>query len=137
MDWLYETRCDRCDGRATTAYTVYSYIFRCPRCLEKVPLFDCVEVAGQTAGASPRRSTPARTVSARAIVEEISTRGERFDPIPVLVSYECQEGCKPKRGERRHNDPDPKKRAYFEEYDLGKMREIEASRSRTGSRRTG
>jgi hypothetical protein len=27
MDWLYETRCDRCDGRATTAYTVYSYGF--------------------------------------------------------------------------------------------------------------
>jgi hypothetical protein len=57
-------------------------------------------------------------------VEEISTRGERFDPIPVLVSYECQEGCKPKRGERRHDDPDPKKRAFFEEYDLAKIREI-------------
>ena len=35
MDWLYETRCNRCDGRATTAYTVYSYVFQCPRCLSK------------------------------------------------------------------------------------------------------
>ena len=44
----------------------------------------------------------------------------------MLVSYECLEGCRPKRGERRHNDPDPKKRRFFEEYDLGKLREIEA-----------
>ena len=42
MDWLYETRCDRCGGVATTAYTVYSQVFKCPRCLEKVALFDCV-----------------------------------------------------------------------------------------------
>jgi 16S rRNA G966 N2-methylase RsmD len=130
MDWLYATRCDRCDGRATTAYTVYSYVFRCPRCLEKVSLFDCVEVAqgsgdrGQESGGKTIRACP--HCHARGIVEEISTRGERFDPIPVLVSYECEEGCKPKRGERRHNDPDPKKRAFFEEYDLAKIREIEA-----------
>src|SRR5713226_956945 len=30
IDWLYETRCDRCDGPATTSYTVYSQIFQCP-----------------------------------------------------------------------------------------------------------
>ncbi len=46
IDWLYETKCDRCGGKATTAYTVYSQVFQCPRCLEKVPLFDCVEVEG-------------------------------------------------------------------------------------------
>ena len=50
----------------------------------------------------------------------------RFDPIPVLVSYLCEEGCKPKRAERRHNDPDPKKREYFQKYDLAKIAEIEA-----------
>ena len=126
MDWLYETRCDRCDGRATTAYTVYSYVFRCPRCLEKVPLFDCVEVEGQTAAGKPKTISVCPHCYARGHEEEISTRGERFEPVPVLVSYECQEGCKPKRGERRHNDPDPKKRAFFEKYDLGKLREIEA-----------
>jgi len=26
IDWLYETRCDRCDGRAMTGYTVYSVV---------------------------------------------------------------------------------------------------------------
>jgi len=28
IGWLYETRCDRCDGEATTAYTVYSQVFQ-------------------------------------------------------------------------------------------------------------
>jgi adenine-specific DNA methylase len=36
IDWLYETRCDRCGGKATTAYTVFSQVFQCPRCLKKV-----------------------------------------------------------------------------------------------------
>lgn len=58
IDWLYETRCDRCDrcgGKATTAYTVYSQVFQCPRCMEKVPLFDCMEVEGQTAAGKPKK----------------------------------------------------------------------------------
>ncbi len=125
MDWLYETRCDRCEGRATTAYTVYSYRFRCPRCLEIVPLFDCVEVERQTAAGKPKKVSVCPHCYARGQEEEISTRSERLDPIPVLVSYECDEGCKPKRGARRHNDPDPKKRRFFEEFDLAKIREIE------------
>jgi len=126
MDWLYETRCDRCDGRATTAYTVYSYEFQCPRCLEKVALFDCPEVQSQTAAGKPKTIRICPYCQGRSHQEEIKTSGIRFDPVPVLVSYSCEEGCKPQRGERRHNDPDPKKRKYFLEYDLGKLREIEA-----------
>ncbi len=41
IDWLYQTRCNRCDGPATTTYTVYSQVFQCSRCFEKMPLFDC------------------------------------------------------------------------------------------------
>jgi DNA modification methylase len=126
MDWLYETRCDRCDGRATTAYTVYSYVFQCPRCLEKFPLFDCVKVEKPGFSKKPGFLKACPHCHARGHVEEISTRSQRFDPVPVLVSYLCEEGCKPKRAQRRHNDPDPKKRAFFEKYDLGKLREIEA-----------
>ena len=130
LGWLYETRCDRCDGRATTAYTVYSYVFQCPRCLEKVPLFDCVEVEkpgfSVSEAAKPGFLKACPHCYTRGVVEEISTRSPRSGPVPVLVSYLCQEGCKPRRGERRHDDPDPKKRAFFEEYDLGKLREIEA-----------
>jgi len=126
MDWLYETRCDRCDGRATTAYTVYSYVFQCPRCLEKVALFDCPEVQSQTAKGKPKMIRVCPTCQKRGHQEEIKTSGVRFDPIPVLVSYLCEEGCKPKRGQRLHNDPDPKKREYFQKYDLAKIAELEA-----------
>ena len=125
MDWLYETRCDRCDGRATTAYTVYSYIFQCPRCLEKVPLFDCPEAQSQTAAGKQKTIRVCPHCRARGLEEEISTSSQRFDPIPVLVSYLCDEGCTPKRAERIHNDPNPTKRDYFEKYDLGKLAEIE------------
>ena len=125
IDWLYETRCDRCGGKATTAYTVYSQVFQCPRCLEKVPLFDCVEVEGTTAKGKPKKISACPHCHKRGITEEISTRDEKFGAVPVLVSYLCENGCKPARGERRHNDPDRKKREYFEKYDLGKIREIE------------
>ena len=131
MDWLYETRCDRCDGRATTAYTVYSYVFECPKCGERTPLFDCPEVQVAGKDGKPKSINVCPLCQARKAGDpeeyEISTRSsQRFDPVPVLVSYLCEEGCKPQRGERRHNDPDPKKRAYFEKYDLGKIREIES-----------
>jgi len=126
MDWLYETRCDRCDGKALTAYTVYSQVFQCPRCMEKVALFDCVEVDGETAEGKPKKISVCPYCLKRGQQEEISTRTERFGSIPVLVSYLCKNGCKPARDERRHNDADKKKRAYFEKYDLGKLREIES-----------
>jgi DNA modification methylase len=126
IDWLYETRCDRCGGKATTAYTVYSQVFQCPRCLEKVALFDCVEVEGETAKGKPKKISACPHCHKRGIVEEISTRAKKFGAVPVLVSYFCEGGCKPARGERRHNDPDKKKREYFEKYDLGKIQEIEA-----------
>ncbi len=130
MDWLYETRCDRCDGRATTAYTVYSYVFECPKCGERTPLFDCPEVQVAGKDGKPKSINVCPQCHARKAGDpeeyEISTRSsKRFDPVPVLVSYLCEEGCKPQRGERRHNDPDPKKRNYFEKYDLGKLREID------------
>ncbi len=125
MDWLYETRCDRCGGKATIAYTVYSQVFRCPRCLEKVPLFDCVEAEGQTAKGEPKKIQACPHCMARGQVEEISTRDERFGAMPVSVCYIC-ETCKPSRDERRYNDRNPTKRRYFELYDLGKLSEIEA-----------
>ncbi len=61
----------------------------------------------------------------RGITEEISTRADKFGAVPVLASYICECGCRPARGERRYNDPDQKKREYFQEYDLRKIREIE------------
>jgi len=125
IDWLYETQCDRCGGKATTSYTVYSQVFRCPRCLEKVALFDCIEAESVTAAGKPKKISVCPHCKKKNIDEEISTRSEKYGAIPVLVSYICEKGCKPKRRERRHNDPDPEKRRYFEEYDLAKLKEIE------------
>lgn len=126
IDWLYETRCDRCGGKATTAYTVYSQTFQCPRCLQQVALFDCVEIEGRTAKGKPKKIGVCPHCYAKGIVEEISAREERFGAIPVLVSYLCESGCRPARDERRHNDADERKREFFEKYDLGKLREIDA-----------
>ena len=42
-------------------------------------------------------------------------------PLPMVFTFHWGQ-----RDERRHNDPDDKKRAYFEKYDLGKIHEIEA-----------
>lgn len=59
-------------------------------------------------------------------MEEISTRDEKLGAIPVLVSYLCQNGCKPARDVRHHDDEDERKREYFEKYDLWKLREVES-----------
>ncbi len=125
IDWLYQTRCDRCDGPATTAYTVYSQVFQCPRCLEKVPLFDCIEVKSQTTRGTEKTLNVCPFCHKLGIEEEISTRSRRFGSVPVMVNYICKGRCKPSRSERRHNDTDPKKREYFEQYDLRKIQEIE------------
>lgn len=125
IDWLYETRCDRCDGRATTTYTLFSQVFQCPRCLANVPLFDCIETEGQTGAGKPKKISACPHCFAKKHVEEISTRDEKLGAIPVLVSCVCERGCKPARSERRHNDSNKKKREYFQKYDVAKLVEIE------------
>lgn len=125
IDWLYETRCDRCDGKATTIYTVYSQVFQCARCMKRVPLFDCDEGKSQTAKGKPKKISICPYCNKKGVIEEISTLTERYGSIPVMVVYSCQNRCKPARNVRRHNDPNPKKREYFEKFDLEKLREIE------------
>ncbi len=125
IDWLYETRCDRCDGPATTAYTVYSQVFQCPRCMEKSPLFDCIQIKGQTAKGSEKTLNVCPFCHKLGMEEEISTRAKKFGSTPVMVSYICKGKCKPARRERRYNDLDLKKRKYFEKYDLGKILDID------------
>ena len=131
LDWLYETRCDSCGGRAITQHTVYSQRFQCPRCLEIVPLFDCVEAKVPAKTQQKGKSVEMKTVQvcphckSRGHIEEISTRTKSFGSVPVLVNYECLNGCKPKRKQRQYNDSNLKKRTFFETYDLAKIAEIE------------
>ncbi len=128
IEWLYETRCDRCGGKATTAYTVYSQVFECPRCMAKVPLFDCVEVERSDASGETQKLSICPHCHKKGNDEEISTRTGRCGSIPVLSIYICLAGCRPAREERRHNDPSRKKREYFEKYDLGKLKEIDSKK---------
>ena len=125
MDWLYATRCDRCGGSATTGYTVYSQVFQCPRCQAKLPLFDCKTAQSTTAKGAPKEIYVCPHCEVNGFREQIKTSSALFGAIPVLVSYLCDAGCKPKRDERRHNDDNPRKREYFEKCDLAKLREIE------------
>lgn len=146
LDWLYGTRCDRCGGDAITEYMVYSEQFQCPNCGQVVPLYDCPEVpveyvtaAGSGKGRRPgrpeKRETKKRRVCPYCYERNrdqshpsfvISTRTQRFGAMPVLVSYLCQTGCRPKREYRHHQDKNPKKRQYFERDDLMKIKEIES-----------
>ena len=128
LNWLYETKCDRCGKKATTSYTVYSQIFQCPRCLEQVPLFDCPEIESKTANGKAKIVAVCPRCHAKGVDEEISTRSARFGVVPVMLSYVCESGCKPSRGVRMHNDQDSAKRRNFDSSDVAKLQEIEARR---------
>lgn len=123
IDWLYETKCDRCGGKATTAYTVYSQVFECPRCLDKVALFDCIETI-QMQDNKEKAIKACPNCFNKGILEKINTRGAKFGSIPVLVSYTCQNGCNPISDFRTHNDKNERKRDFFEQFDKHKIEEI-------------
>ncbi|MDT4896822.1 MAG: hypothetical protein QOH25_1899 [Acidobacteriota bacterium] len=125
IEWLYETRCDRCEGKATTDFTLYSQVFQCSRCMNKVALFDCVEVEGQTAKGKPKKVKVCPHCYSRGHHEIIRSQSQKFGSVPVLVNYFCLEGCEPASSERRRNDADLTKRKYFEDYDLKKLSAIE------------
>lgn len=129
IDWLYETRCDRCGGKATITYTVYSQVFHCPRCLRKIPIIECIEkkvgrgIKGGGKG-GVKRFCP--YCYDEGIEEAISPKGDKkLGQIPVIVNYNCENSCNPKRDERKNNDKDERKRDFFERYDRSKLVEIE------------
>lgn len=128
LKWLYETRCDRCDGRAFTTGSIFSYIYQCRRCLSMVHFFDTIVIKGQTGAGKDKNINVCPSCYSNGIMEEIDVeKCKKFPSQIVGVSYQCEEGCKPKRAERVFNDPDPKKREYFNKYDLAKVIEIENS----------
>ena len=125
IDSIYETRCDRCDGKAITNYVVYSYIFQCPRCLDKIAFFDCEEYTYMKDATTSKKIRVCPNCKSQGVIQEISTNGNRFPPIPTLVNYSCLEGCKPPRDVRSHKDANKKKRKYFFDYDIEKIFQIE------------
>jgi len=140
LDWLYATRCDRCGGDATTEYIVYSERFQCPNCAEIVALFDCPQekvpyvVGGKKSGkVELKKRTVCPHCLARASGKPhrdfaITTRGERFGPVPVMVRYRCLSGCKPAAEDRlRSADRRSKRARFFEDHDMAKIRAIETA----------
>ena len=125
LDWLYETRCDRCGGPATTEYVVYSERFQCPNCTEVMALSDCPEIkAPKKARYCPHCLAKHHNEADKDFA--ISTRAKKFGSVPVKVVYKCSNGCKPRRAERTNRE-DQRTRAgrFFKEYDQGKLTEIE------------
>ncbi|MGP0070197.1 MAG: DNA methyltransferase [Isosphaeraceae bacterium] len=126
INWLYETRCDRCGGKAMTGYTVYSQVFQCPRCLTKVPLYDCGTEDSQTIAGKAKVVNVCPDCQAKGFTEVIRSQSEKFGFVPVKVVYHCEDGCKPTRDEREHNDSSADKRSDFKKYDLAKIEDIDS-----------
>ena len=127
LEWLYETRCDRCGGRARTRYVVWSQKFQCERCLRVVTLYDCkpVEIVDERGRKKKIKACPYCLTQGAKV--EIRTRSQRLGAVPVEVCYICLSGCEPKESCRKHDDEDPKKREFFSKYDLGKIKDIETT----------
>ena len=92
FDWLYGTTCERCGGRATIRYTIWSDVFECARCGEELVLWD-VAVDRQSGKVHERFTCP-------TCGKEQTKRETRWlRSVPVVTNYECHGGCKPKRAE--------------------------------------
>jgi hypothetical protein len=111
LEDLYETRCDRCSGRAITDSVVWSQQFQCERCLKVFPLFEneycpnCLREGEKM---------------------PLETSGKRYGAVPVMVNYTCLNGCSPSGGSRQYNDKENRKREFFEKYDYEKIKQIES-----------
>ena len=123
---LYSTKCHETDKPATISYTVYSQVFECPRCLNDTPLFDCPEQERpDSSGGKSKTVSVCPCCLSRGQTEEIDARSKKKGVIPVFVSYLCEHAGKQKRGERHHQDKNPKAREYFKIYDLAKLKRLE------------
>lgn len=106
-DFLYETRCHRCDGRAELQYVVWSQTYRCMKCLNVVPYYLCKGKKCPHCG------------------EKISTSQKRLGYVPVLANIKCLEGCRPARVDRAIDSKRQSHIAAFKELDLEKIKQIE------------
>jgi len=125
-EWLYGTVCDRCGGRAMIAYTIWSRVFTCSRCLKETPLADCPDAQGMTQKGRLKRIRACPHCLKHNIIEAMCTRGPKTALIPVMTAYHCLDGCRPAQAKRRYNDEISEKRACFKKYDLALLEKIES-----------
>lgn len=125
--WLYETLCDRCGGSATIGYMVFSEVVSCPRCLKRSPLYYCSEAeASDKLGRSEAVSCCPHCMK-QGVIEKMTIINERHGPVPVHVTYDCQNGCNPTKGGRPLNELDSEQKSLGEIFDQRRLHEIEKS----------
>jgi DNA-directed RNA polymerase subunit RPC12/RpoP/predicted RNA methylase len=93
FDWLYGTTCERCGGRATIQYTIWSDVFECARCGKELVLWD-VALDRQSGKVHETFTCPT------CGKEQIKKGLRRVGSVPVVTNYECHGDCKPRRAER-------------------------------------
>ena len=107
LSWLYESRSPNGD-HATVAYTVWSQVFRCARCLAQVPFGLCVEVPLFNKDGSRRKTRTGEPATGPACPfcnkkgqeQLIDTGSPRYGRVPLRSS--CQGS---KRFERKFGFP--------------------------------
>jgi DNA-directed RNA polymerase subunit RPC12/RpoP len=93
-DWLCGTICDRCGAKAAIQYTVWSDVYKCCRCGERMALWD-VAVDHNSGRVKDIFSCPACGFMGK------KTRHTRVESVPVVTNYECYGACSPVRSEHR------------------------------------
>jgi DNA modification methylase/DNA-directed RNA polymerase subunit RPC12/RpoP len=102
---LYTTTCHLCDSKAEIAFTVWSYTYRCLKCLSVFPIYD----------AKGDRECP-------YCGDRLLARSPSVGVMPVETGFDCCGTCRPKRQRRAHshNSEGP-----FEKFDLPLIEKIE------------
>lgn len=125
MQWLYGTRCERCDAEATVAYTVYSQQVRCPKCLGAVSLIECPKEAIVASSGKAKDATVCPVCLKKGSTVELGSSLPRLGHVPVAQCNMCSGTCSPNRTTRSRTDESAKARKYFEQYDIARLDEID------------
>jgi 16S rRNA G966 N2-methylase RsmD len=107
MAALYTTVCDRCNGPAEIAFTVWSNTYQCLKCMEVFPIYDASE-----ARLCPHCGDP------------LAARSPYVGTVPVETGYDCLGSCKPRRSRRSHRDHDSNAQRAFAEKDVALIQRI-------------
>ena len=98
FDWLYETRCDRCGGKATTATRFTAKCSSAPAVCQRVPLFDCIEAEGRTGKGKSKKIKVCPTAIERGTRKRLAPVKQSSDKFPFLsVIYASPAASRPAR----------------------------------------
>lgn len=92
FEWLYGTICDRCGGKATIIYTVWSDVFECDRCGNSIVMWE--------AAIDPQGKVKKHFLCKKCGKQQKKLGLKRLLEVPVLTNYACK-NCKPTRSEHQ------------------------------------